>query len=130
MDLLYPELSYETMGACFDAFNEVGGDKSERTYQKSVRVCLAIRKIPFREQVHCPIRCQTKKVGDFYIDFLIDDKIVLELKVGERFRKKDYDQVKAYLVETRKPLGLLVRFSSDGVTFCRVLRPNAVKTVS
>jgi GxxExxY protein len=123
MELVEKELSFEIVGACFDAFNEVGPDKPEKVYCKALKVCFKNRNISFCEQSPCPIRCFGEKVGSFYLDFLVNDKIILELKVGERFLKKDYDQVKAYLSETGKELGILARFSNDGVTFCRILNP-------
>jgi len=122
-NVLYPDLSYDIIGSCFDAYNEVGSDKSEKTYQKAAEICLEKRGRSFKRQVHCPIKFESKNIGDFFLDLLVEDKIVVEFKVGERFRKKDYDQVKAYLQYTKKELGILVRFSDDGVTYCRILKP-------
>jgi hypothetical protein len=48
---------------------------------------------------------------------------VLELKTSGRFTKADFEQVKSYLGAVNLPLGILARFSRDGVTFHRVLPP-------
>lgn len=85
--------------------------------------------LPFEQQKKVPLFCHGKKVGDYFIDFLIGDQIVLELKVGGRFRPSDYKQLKSYLVSFNKPLGLLVRFGEDGVTYNRILPPFQTKFV-
>lgn len=121
--VLYPELSYQIIGACFDAFNEIGSGHKERIYQKAVATNLLRHALSFKEQVHCPLECAGIKIGDYFLDFLVCDLIILELKVGAHFRKKDFDQVKSYLSKTQCMLGILVRFSDEGVVFHRVLRP-------
>ncbi len=122
-DLIYPELSYQVVGACFDAFNEIGPEKKEVHYQRAVAIFLEKRGVPFREQVHAPFLCDGKRIGDFVLDFLVNGQLVLELKVGGRFRRQDFEQVRRYLVQHQMDLGILVRFGSDSVTFHRVLRP-------
>ena len=64
-----------------------------------------------------------KVVGRYFLDFVIDDKIVIELKVGDRLKKQDFDQIKQYLAKTGLKLGLLARFGKNGVTIHRVLKP-------
>jgi GxxExxY protein len=123
-DVLFPDVSYDVIGSCFDAYNGIGAGKSEKTYQKAVEIGLEKRKRKFVRQVHCPIVFEAKRIGDFFLDLLVEDLVVVELKVGERFKKQDYDQIKTYLCHTEKKLGILVRFSDEGVVFCRVLNPS------
>lgn len=70
-----------------------------------------------------PIEVEGKIVGRYFLDFVIEDKIVLELKVGEKISKRDFDQIKQYLMRSRLRLGLLVRFGRNGVKIYRVLNP-------
>jgi GxxExxY protein len=56
-----------------------------------------------------------------YLDFIIDEKIVLEIKQGDRFHKNDFEQVYNYLKSTGLKLGILARFSKSGVKFKRVV---------
>ena len=69
------------------------------------------------------MKSDSKFIGRYFMDFVVEDKIVLELKVGERLYKKDYDQIKYYLFRTGLDLGLLARFGRNGVRVERVLRP-------
>ncbi|MEI6511460.1 MAG: GxxExxY protein [Candidatus Uhrbacteria bacterium] len=122
--LVLPELSYQIVGACFDAHNEIGGGQREKYYQKAVAVHLRKKGIRFREQLHAPLICDGQTIGRYILDFLVNEQIVLELKAGRSFRKADFDQVVQYLVQKKLPLGILVRFDVDSVIYRRVLRPS------
>ncbi|MFH1089635.1 MAG: GxxExxY protein [Candidatus Uhrbacteria bacterium] len=121
--LLYPKLSYQIIGVCFDVYNELGSDLKEKNYQKAIAFGFTQKGISFFQQKYCPIKFKTKRVGDHFVDFLVDEKIILEIKVAEKFKPADFKQVKSYLISNNIELGILVRFSGDGVAFCRVLKP-------
>jgi len=61
-----------------------------------------------------------REITTFY-DFIIDDKIVLEIKRGNHFCKRDFDQVIGYLKASGLKLGILAIFSPTGLRFKRVL---------
>ena len=122
-DILFPELSYQIIGACFDAYNQIGGGHKEKYYQKAVAVELRRRAIQFKEQLYSPLVCGGVIVGRYVLDFLVSDIIVLELKVGGRFRQQDYRQVQEYLIQQNLQLGILIRFDEDSVMSHRVLSP-------
>ena len=55
------------------------------------------------------------------LDFIIDDKIALEIKSGNNFFKRDIDQLFSYIKSANLKLGILVNFTSDGVKSKRIL---------
>lgn len=55
------------------------------------------------------------------LDFAIDDKIVLEIKKGDRFIKSNIDQLFSYLKIIGLQLGILANFTSRGLQFRRVI---------
>ena len=59
-----------------------------------------------------------------HLDFLIDDKIILELKKGNRFFGKDIDQVYSYLKINNPQLGILANFTNHGVETKRIVNIN------
>ena len=121
--LLYPEITYEIIGAAFDTFNELGPGCQEKHYQKGMVVCFDNRGLAYKQQVHCPLECFGKRVGDYFMDFVVEGKIVVELKIGSRFLKRDFEQIKEYLQKSGLELGLLIRFYEDGVSYKRILKP-------
>lgn len=120
-DLVYPELSFQILGVLFDVWFRVGHSHRESFYQKAVAHGLKIAGISFREQVPAKLSYKGKIVGIYYFDFLIEDKIVLELKVREYFSKHDIDQVLAYLRAKKLRLGILAHFTKSGVKFKRIV---------
>ena len=67
------------------------------------------------------ISVQGIKIGRYYLDFLIDNKIILELKRGSYFPRRNIEQVKAYLKITGLELAILANFTPHGVKYLRVL---------
>ena len=51
------------------------------------------------------------KIGKYFLDFLINNLIIVELKVVDKLRKIDIDQVLGYLKATNKKLGIIFIFT-------------------
>lgn len=122
--LVYPEISYKIIGILFDVYNELGFGYQEKYYYKAIREGLKRAGFEFKEQLPVPVEYKNTKIGTYYLDFLIDNLVVLEIKRGERFLKKHYDQVLAYLKSTNTKLGIIAGFTSNGIKFKRVLNIN------
>jgi len=114
-ELYYKDLSYEIVGICYDAFNELGYGLREKEYQKALRQLFEDKNFSFKEQVYAPLQINNKKFGSQYLDFLIDDKLILELKVRRYPRSADFKQIRAYLARNGIKLGILVLFTPNGV---------------
>lgn len=119
--VIYPELSYKIIGIIFNVCNQIGYGFQEKVYEKVIALEFKKEKIIFKEQLCCDLIYKDQKIAKYFLDFLVENKMVLELKVGNFFRKKDFDQVLAYLKVNKLKLGLLVIFSPDGVKYKRVL---------
>lgn len=121
--LLYPELSYQLVGILFCVHNELPSGYQEKHVQRAIATTFNKAGIKFKQQVMVMMEFERKVIGRYFLDFLIEDKIILEIKVGEKLSKKDFDQVKQYLQKTGLKLGLLARFGSKGVKTYRILCP-------
>ncbi|PIR92120.1 GxxExxY protein [Candidatus Falkowbacteria bacterium CG10_big_fil_rev_8_21_14_0_10_44_15] len=119
--VIYPELSYRIIGTLFEVYNELGAGYKEKYYERAVVKSLTNKKIIFLSQVPYKIRFQGEIIGINYLDFLIENKIILELKKGDYFSKHNIDQVNAYLKVTGLKLAILAQFTSQGVRFIRLL---------
>jgi GxxExxY protein len=120
-DLIYPELSYKITGILFEVFNELGPGLRENYYQKAIAEELNKNNLIFKEQVFIPLKYNSKTIGKYFLDFLIEDKIVLEIKKGDFFRPSNMKQIVEYLKVTNLPLGLLANFTNAGVKIKRIL---------
>ncbi|KKQ74367.1 MAG: hypothetical protein US94_C0006G0002 [Berkelbacteria bacterium GW2011_GWB1_38_5] len=120
-DLIYPDLSYEIIGCLFEVFKNLGAGHREKYYQNAVRQEFIKRKISFQEQIAVNLKYDNIKIGINFLDFLIDNKIVLELKSGNYYQKQNLEQILSYLKITGLKLGIIANFTRDGVKYYRVV---------
>lgn len=120
-DLIYPELSYQIVGALYSVYNALGPGHHEKYYQRAVAGALKDIGLDFKEQVSIPLKFKGASIGRYQLDFLVDNKIVLELKKGDKFSKRNIDQVLQYLKSSGLRLAILANFSSDKVSFKRIV---------
>ena len=113
--LIYPQLSYTIVGACFDAHNELGRFAREKQYCDVLEHKLRDLKIPYKREFH------VKNTGNI-LDFIIDNKLILELKAKRVITKDDYYQIQRYLQILNIKLGLLVNFRNRYLKPIRIIR--------
>jgi len=121
VELIYPELSYKIVGILFQADNQIGYGHRESLYQAAISKLLKDNKINFKEQLKSNIKISGKPVKSYFIDFLIDGKIVLEIKAGDRFNRENIAQVYDYLKANDLRLGIIANFTKRGVKFKRIV---------
>ncbi len=109
--VLYAELSHAIVGAAIEVHRHLGPGKLESTYQSALDEELTLRGIAHRGQVPIALRYKGRDVGTFVLDFIVEDKIVLELKAVDREHPVHKAQVLSYLHATTLRLGLLINFN-------------------
>lgn len=120
-DLIYPELSYQIMGAIFEIHKQMGPGFTEAVYEKALIEELNSRNINTETQKLISLTYKGKKIGTHRLDLVIDDKIVIELKAVERFCAHHQAQLLSYLKASSYKLGILVNFSKKQVEYDRVV---------
>lgn len=118
---MYPELSYKIIGILFSVWSNVGSSHKEVFYQRAVAKDLKLAGFSFVEQLPVKINYRGDVIGKYFFDFLIDGRVVLEIKVRDYFSKKDITQLYSYLRAKGLKLGIIAHFSKTGVKFKRVL---------
>ncbi len=110
---LHKELTKAIIGACIEVHRQLGPGLLESIHQ----VCLAhefsLRQIPFQREVRLPASYKGLEFDAAYrIDFIVADRVVIELKVVEHTLAVHTAQLMTYMRLTRKNVGLLVNFNS------------------
>ena len=123
-NIVYPQESYEIVGVMYDVWDNLGYGHKESFYQKAIAAEFSNKKKVFSEQVRCKVLYRGEEVGLYILDFIYENKIVIEIKQGERFSKNDIKQIYAYLRASGLKLGLLVHFTKSGMKFKRIVNIN------
>lgn len=121
---MYKDLSYKIVGILFEVYNKLGYGYREKYYEKAITEYFNQEKIKYKRQAAYKIAIKDKVIAINYMDFIVEDKIVLELKKGNYFSKQNLEQVKQYLQITGLKLAILANFMPNGVKYIRVLNPN------
>jgi len=119
-DVIYPELSYRIMEAVFEVHNQLGPGFSEEIYERALITELEIRNLPYESQKTIVVRYKGRLMGNYRLDLVIDNKIILELKAVASLNDLVKQQLVAYLKATGLRLGILVNFGSRRVEYVRV----------
>lgn len=120
-DLIYPELSYKLVGLAYNVFNELGHGHLEKIYQKAYAKELKEAGIIFKEQAPYQVIYKEEIIGNNFLDFLIEEKVIIELKRNDFYSKKYIDQVSNYIKVSNLKLAILINFTSNGVRIKRIV---------
>lgn len=123
-DIVYPELSYQLMGILFKVHNKLGPNYQEKYYQRAIAEELNSQGFKYKREKMVPVRYANKNIDRYFLDFVIEDKIVLEVKVGEFFKRKYLTQVLDYLSATNLKLAILVSFRGEKLFYKRIINPH------
>jgi len=120
-DLLYADLTYSIRGCVFSVYNELGFGHKESVYQKALTKEFESIDLSYKKEFPLKVSYKGVLVGNYRPDFIIDDKIIIELKAVE-FVPKSYEiQLLQYLKATEFELGLLINFGGPTLYIKRLI---------
>ncbi|MDP3723299.1 MAG: GxxExxY protein [Candidatus Omnitrophota bacterium] len=124
-DFLYGRQSYAIRGACFDVWNTFGGAFKEVVVERALNKAFAKRGLKVDRQKRIAISYEGELVGIYQPDFVIDDRIVVELKCKPVLANGDRRQFWQYLKGSHYRLGFLIHFGSERLEIIRVVYDRA-----
>lgn len=119
--IIHPELSYILMGVLFEVHNKLGTKYQEKHYQRAVEIKLKELKIPYQREAQLVVKFREEELGEFFADFIVDGKIILELKKVWEITTDDIKQALRYLKAAELKLGIIVNFRHKRLEYRRVL---------
>jgi GxxExxY protein len=110
------------IAAAIAVHRELGPGFLETVYEQALAVEFAIRGIAFVRQKPIPLFYRDHQIGEHRLDFLVENKIVVELKAIETLEKVHFAIVRSYLKAAGLSDALILNFSSMPLTIKRVRR--------
>ena len=114
------EITYKINGCAMKVHRTMGNGFQEVVYQRCLAIELRRAGLSFaREQEH-PLFYEGIAVGTRRADFVVEDKIMVELKAVISLEDVHLAQAKNYVVAYNLPVGLLINFGATSLQFKKV----------
>ena len=109
--------------AYFDLYNEVGWGFLENVYRRGMVVGLRRLGAAVRQEVHLPVEYLGERIGDYYADLVVDDRVIVEIKSADALGPSHRAQLLNYLKASRIETGMLLNFGPRP-SFARLIVSN------
>ncbi len=119
MELLHSEITEQIIGAAFEVHGVLGYGFLESVYQKALQVELIRRGLTCKLEEPIRVLYKGVDVGRFEADLLVNDCVIVELKVAKDYQPSDEAQLLNELKATGLKVGLLINFGRQKVEFKR-----------
>jgi len=119
--LKHKEITKAIIGSAFEVFNELGYGFLEKVYQKALQAELIQRGLTVDLEPSIRVDYKGVTVGNYAADLLVENKVIVELKVAKMYNNKDEAQILNELKASKLEVGLLINFGRDKVEFKRFI---------
>ena len=119
--LLHRGVTERIIGAAFDVHQQLGYGFLERVYQRALQVELIQRGATAEIEKRLQVRYKGVVVGDYDADLIVDECVVVEIKVASEYNKRDEAQLLNELKASGIQVGMLVNFGRTKVEYKRLV---------
>ncbi|MEI7457648.1 MAG: GxxExxY protein [Nitrosomonadales bacterium] len=121
MELLHKEITEQIIGAAYEVHRVLGYGFLEKVYQRAMVVELQRRGLRVIPEAPANVYFKEVPVGEYFADLLVEDLVVVELKISKDLNPADEAQLINELHATKREVGLLINFGRAGVKFKRAV---------
>lgn len=116
---LYVDVTAKIIEAAIEAHRILGPGFLESIYEAALAHEFDLRGIPYQRQITFQVGYKAIIAGEHRLDFLVEDKVVLDLKAVKDFEEIHTVKTLSYMRATKKRVGLLINFNKvrlvDGI---------------
>ncbi len=120
-NIIHKELSFSIVGMAMQVHNQLGGGFLEKVYENAMMVLCRKQGISAEQQKAIKVYFENEIVGEYFADILVDDKVIIELKVAESITNIHKAQLLNYLKATHLRLGLILNFGKEKLEYERLV---------
>jgi GxxExxY protein len=122
-DLKYKEITEKIIGAAFEVHKYLGNGFQEVIYQRALAWEMSQLNLNFKREIEQDIYYKelSEPIGTRRADFVVEEKILVELKAIKELEDVHLAQILNYLKAYRLDVGLLINFGSKSMTFKRLV---------
>ena len=121
-DLIYKEECFSIIGKCFEVHNNLGAGFLEVVYKDAIEYEFRKTNIPYKREKEYSVRYKDVILPHkFYADFVVYDKIILEIKGVSGIADEFIAQAINYLKVSNNKLALIVNFGELRLNYRRIV---------
>ncbi|HDL02204.1 MAG TPA: GxxExxY protein [Candidatus Pacearchaeota archaeon] len=109
----HEELTSEIIGIFYRVYNVLGYGFLEKVYENALAYEFRKAGLKFGQQVGISVLYEGEVMGDYFADFIVEGKVVVEVKAIRDFGGTEEAQLLNYLKATGNEVGLLLNFGKD-----------------
>jgi GxxExxY protein len=109
-DFKYKEVTDLIIKIFYRVYNKLGYGFLEKVYENAMQIELKKEGVPFAVQSPIQVLYEGKIIGEYFADILVDEKIIVEIKVAKQLIEENEAQLLNYLKATKIEVGLLLNF--------------------
>lgn len=125
-DLKHAEITEKIIGCAMTVHRKMKAGYSELIYSRCLTIEFDKIHLAYKKEMELPIYYDETIVGKRRVDFLVEDKIVVELKAISELTAKELNQSPNYLENHRREIGLLINFGAKSLQFKRVINSKMI----
>jgi GxxExxY protein len=130
MAMLHEEITQKVLEACFEVANELGAGFLESVYQNALLIAFQEKQLRVAAQRPIDVQFRGQVVGHFCADFLINDRVIVEIKAVNALLPEHQAQVINYLKAAGIEIGLLVNFGKQKLEYKRLYKSPSLKILA
>jgi GxxExxY protein len=120
-DLIHNELTRTIIGTAMEVHSNLGPGFLESVYEAAMAIELNLRNVPYECQKAITVMYKGEKAKDFFCDFLVGEKVLVELKALKGITGVEEAQILNYLKATGLEVGLLINFGEQSLKYKRLV---------
>jgi len=117
----HKEITEAIIGSAFEVYNQLGYGFLHRVYQRALQVELVRRGFRSDLEQRTTVRYKDVVVGEYDGDVIVNDAVLIEIKIAPQYDKRDEAQLLNVLKATGLKVGILLNFGRYKVEYKRLI---------
>jgi GxxExxY protein len=118
-EYLYSDLTEVIIGCAMKVHSSIGRGFPEYIYQRALAIELSKTSLEIKKEMEWPVYYDGQLIGKRRVDFMVDDKVLIEIKAVAVYESSHLNQIINYLQAFQVPVGLLRNFGKEKLEFKR-----------
>lgn len=117
----YSDITEKIIGCGMSVHTALGNGFREKIYQRALAHEMKLKELSFLEQVRMPVYFKNEKVGYSIVDFMVEERVLVEIKAVSTVESYHLNQVLNYLKAYNLEVALLLNFGENSLNFKRLV---------